>query len=351
MRVFFVVISLCSLIACTDPVEPVHKTKILSFGTYVDVSISGVNKQQASIAIQRIEQELDYMHQQWHAWRPSSITQLNAQLQSQKEFQIQPDLLPLLIQSKLLYRRSNGYFNPAIGKLIELWGFYKDDPQSNLLIPETKAIESLLNSSPNMDDIIIQDNLVRGSNPHIQIDFGGYAKGFGVEQLVKQLRANNISNALINAGGDIKAIGSVINRPWKIAIQNPHNSSPLGWVNLNSNESIFSSGDYQRFFEYQGKRYHHIINPKTGYPSSNAKAVTVITEDAAEADAAATALMVAPKAEWFSLAKKLQLDHVLIVDSSGKLYCDDLFAKRLQLVEQQQLNLLGSINPRQNSGT
>lgn len=337
-----VLISLLWLAAsCSQPEQQEFKTKILSFGTYIDVTLADIEPQQARQAIDRIESQLDIMHDNWHAWRPSAITRLNTQLQSGQTFTINPDIRPLVVQSKQLYQNSLGYFNPAIGKLIELWGFYSDEPENNRQLPSDARIKELVTSNPSMDDILLADQTsAKGTNPDLQIDFGGYAKGFGVEQLIEQLQANGIENALINAGGDIKGIGSNHGRPWRIAIEDPQSGQPLGWLELKSGESIFSSGDYIRFFELNGIRYHHIIDPATGYPSIRAHGVTVIAHDAAVADAAATALMVAPKQDWLKIKEKMALSHLLIVDRDGKLYCDKAFADRLHLIGNRHLQLL-----------
>lgn len=337
---------ICLLLsACAEEPSPIYKAKVLSFGTYVDVTLYGIEEQRAKLAIQRVEEQLNYMHEQWHAWRPSSITEMNQKLRSGEPFIIDKNMLPLIKQSKLLYSSSNGYFNPAIGELIEMWGFYRDDPQANKSIPDASAVQAFIADLPTMDDVHIDELNAYGTNHRLQLDFGGYAKGYGVEQLIRYLRENDIENALINAGGDIKGIGSVGDRAWKIAIKTPVTGIPLAWLELNDNESIFSSGTYIRYFEHQGKRIHHIINPKTGFPSEGPSATTVITTDAAIADAAATALMIAPQDEWMEIAKQMGLKHFLIIDPSGTLYCDDLFAKRLQLITNDlELTVVGSLN-------
>ena len=302
-----------SLTGCNQQ-APTYKRQILSFGTQIDVTLYGVDKAQADAAIKQIEAQLDVMHVQWHAWRKGSLTEINKKLVSGIPFTADSKVLPLIKDSQQLYLKTKGRFNPAIGKLIELWGFYKDDPENNTKIPSADAIEKLVKSNPNMSDIIINGNTITGTNPDLQLDLGGYAKGYGVDRLVEQLQKQGINNALINAGGDLHAIGSPGIRPWKIAIQDPDSQQALGWLELTSNESVFSSGDYRRHFSNNGKNYHHIIDPRTGYPSENAKAVTVVHSNGAVADAAATALMVAAPEEWLSLAKYIGLQHLLVVN-------------------------------------
>ena len=326
--------------ACEQTKQDVHIRQIISFGTTVEVTLSNVSRTHADKALDSIEQELNYMHEQWHAWRPSSITQLNEQLQSGYSFTINKQLRPLIVQSKDLYNKSLTYFNPAIGKLIQIWGFYQDNPQTTNSLPSGDDINRLVRSNPNMDNIILTKETIRGTNSDLQLDFGGYAKGYGVQQLVEQLKAQDIHNAMINAGGDIKVIGTRQQRPWRVAIEDPYKREPLGWLYLESDESIFSSGDYRRYFEVAGKRYHHIINPQTGYPTEQARGATVVVNDPAVADAAATALMVAPQSDWLKLKENMNLKHILVVANDGTLHCDKAFAKRLALFSEKKLNII-----------
>ncbi len=340
----YLLLFLFVLSGCLQQSEKPFQRRILSFGTYVDVTLYGISQDRADEAIGNIEKQLHIMHDQWHAWRKSSLTKLNQQLVSGQSFEADDNILPLVIDSKLLYSKTNGLFNPAIGKLIELWGFYRDNPQENKTIPSADKIQKLLDSNPNMSDIFINGNTLTGINPDLQLDFGGYAKGYGVDRLVEQLQNEGINNALINAGGDLRAIGSPGNRAWKIAIQHPDKDQPLGWLELTNDESVFSSGNYRRQFSQSGKSYHHIIDPKTGYPSKNATAVTVIHTNGAIADATATALMVAKADEWFSIAKNTGLKHLLIINKDGRLYCDKLLAQRLQLMDNKlMLEILGTL--------
>ena len=338
----FSLVLFATLISCQQKTEKSFQRRILSFGTQIDVTLYGIDQEKADKAIGEIEKQLDIMHIQWHAWRKGSLTKLNEQLISGIPFQADEAVLPLVIQSQQLYIKSGGLFNPAIGKLIELWGFYRDNPQNNQNIPPDEQIQNLLVSNPNMSDIVIKGNILTGTNKDLQIDFGGYAKGYGVDRLVEQLKSQGIQNALINAGGDLRAIGRPGDRAWKIAIQDPNNKQPLAWLELTDDESVFSSGDYRRNFVNQGKNYHHIIDPRTGYPSGNATAITVIHSNGAIADAAATALMVATADEWLKIAKKVGLKHLLVVDKDGQLYSDKLFTQRLHLTDQsQKISILG----------
>ena len=139
---------------------------------------------------------------------------------------------------------------------------------------------------------------------------------------------------MINAGGDIKVIGKHGDRPWHIGIRHPRKKdSVLAGIDLLPNESIFTSGDYERYFIYKGVRYHHIIDPRTGYPATKSMSVTVIHPNAALADAAATALFVAGPEEWHEIAQSMGIKYVLLVDAKGNVHMNPAMQKRISFIE------------------
>ncbi len=147
---------------------------------------------------------------------------------------------------------------------------------------------------------------------------------------ITRLRELGIQNAIINAGGNLRAIGKHGDRPWRIGIRNPRGEGVLASIETRGDESILTSGDYERFYEYQGKRYHHIIDPRSGYPVTGVISVTVIADDAATADAASTALFVAGPQRWREIAKKLGVTQVMLIDGQGRMVVTPAMAKRVR---------------------
>jgi len=254
---------------------------------------------------------------------------INGLLQTGIPFSVAPSTLPLIQRAQELSVASNGLFNPAIGKLIKLWGF-QDDIRENEIPPDNDKILELVNQHPAMSDIIINGITLQGKNPAVSLDFGAFAKGYGVDVGIKHLRDLGIHNAIINAGGDLRAIGKRGHRPWRIGIRDPRKEGVIASIDMGEDESIFTSGDYERFFEYEGKRYHHIIDPRTGYPAEHTRSVTVIHTNGAEADAAATALFVAGPKEWHTIAKALNIKYVMLIDNNGVVHMNPAMAKRIQ---------------------
>ena len=119
-------------------------------------------------------------------------------------------------------------------------------------------------------------------------------------------------------------------RPWRIGIRHPRKNQLIASIETRGEESIFTSGDYERSFMYNGKRYHHILDPRTGYPAQGTQSVTVIHTDSGLADAAATALFIAGPEDWIKIAKKLKLTQVMLIDDKGVIHITPEMKNRLK---------------------
>lgn len=304
---------------CSQQPEPVFHDQYLAFGTLIDLKLYGVDAERAGQVSDEIEQLFQRWHHDWHAWEPGKLTELNAALATLQPVSVDPDLLPLLSTANRLARLSNQLYNPLIGKLIALWGF-QGNPLPKGTRPDPAAIDAWLKQVPTVDDITLDGNRMQSRNANAAYDLGGFAKGYAIDRVIELLRARGIDNGMINAGGDLRAIGTHGKRPWNIGIRHPRNNGLLASIKTGGDTSIFTSGDYERLFELDGKRYHHILDPRTGYPATGSIAVTVVNENAALADAAATALFVAGPEQWLTIAGRMGIDRVLLVDSNGVIH-------------------------------
>ncbi len=314
--------------------EEVIATRFLAFGTLIDLSIVGVSKEQAAAATAAIEKDFAQMHKAWHAWDPGPLGRVNRLIATGTSFVVPPSVLEMIRHSKQLAIESEHLFNPAIGHLIDAWGFHSDDPEGHKP-PHPEIIDQLLRQKPRMTDLELDGINLRSSNPNLKLDFGAFGKGFGIDLAIDHLRQMGIENAILNAGGDLRAIGSPRNRPWRIAIRHPSGKGALASVEVSGDESIFTSGDYERKFTWKGKTYHHIIDPRTGYPARGTSSVTVIHPEAATADAAATALFVAGPDNWYNIARKMGVKYVLLVDKTGTIHMNPAMQTRLKLDEKK----------------
>ena len=217
-----------------------------------------------------------------------------------------------MVLSDSIYKISNGALDVSLNNLISVWGFNGDNP----LLPESDDILNALNKSGWQNVHLTGKNSFRRKN-NVGLNFGAIAKGYAVDKAISVLKANHINSALINAGGEIKSIG----KDWVIGIQHPRrpnqtieNVSPGGM-------SVATSGDYEKYFELDGKRYHHIFNPKTGYPADSLTSVTVISKDCSTADALATAVFILGPSAGKELIEQLPNTEVMMIDKQmNKIY-------------------------------
>jgi len=317
-----------ALAGCGEAREPFYHQRLLAFGTLVDVSLWGVDPELATTAFRVLGEEFNWMHEAWHAWRPGTLTALNRQLQAGAPFTPDPAVLPLVELGSSFAAASGHLFNPAIGRLIALWGYQADEPGK--APPPAEAIADLVRRNPRMDDIVREGEWLRCRNPAVQLDFGGFAKGYGVDRAAERLKALGVRNAIVAAAGDIRVMGQRGERPWRIGIRHPRQAGVLASIDLEGDENISTSGDYERYFEHEGRRYHHIFDPRTGYPAEGTASVTVVTRGGALADAGATALFVAGPEGWPRTAAGLGIDQVLLVASDGTVHLTPGMAARVR---------------------
>lgn len=321
------------------PDRPVYTDRFLAFGTLVDITIVGASQQQAQEAARAVEEDFLEMHEAWHAWNPGPLGQTNEQLALGRQFAAPPMILPLVRSGQALSAKSHNLFNPAIGHLIDAWGFHSDDPEGRQPPPEA-LIRELVLKNPRMSDIRIEGINLQSSNASVKLDFGAFGKGYGIDLAVKHLKELGIKNAILNTGGDLRAFGSRNGRPWNIAIRRPDGAGVLATIKVSGDESVFTSGDYERHFSWKGRRYHHIIDPRTGYPAEGTRSVTVIHPDSTTADAAATALFVAGPDMWREVARDMGIEFVMLIDAKDTIHMSPEMQQRLELLDKDRKTII-----------
>jgi len=338
LPLLFLFIGLFSLTSCSKPVTEFHET-VFTMGTLVEVTIVGEEEAITEQAYAAILNDFNYMHNTWHPWQRNALQRVNSLLRTGAPFTIAPMILPLIKQSQVLAEQSHGLFNPSIGKLVQLWGFHQENLDEIIDAPEDDDIQVLLKDLPKMSDVKFKSLSMFGANNNIHLDFGGFAKGVAVDTTIEHLKEFGIKNAIINAGGDLRAIGQHGDRPWRIGIRNPREEGVFASLEIVGDESVFTSGDYERFFMVNNKRYHHIIDPRTGYPANNSRSVTVVHHEAAVADAAATALFIAGPEQWHEIAKSMGIKYVMLVAHNGDVHMNPAMAERITFIDQPTIKL------------
>ncbi len=329
-----VAIFVALLLAACEGKEPLYQEQAYVFGTLVDVSVYGETEPHARQAANDVLREFQRLHDMLHAWQPSELSELNAAFAKGESNAISAELVAMLQDATQLSQQSQDIFNPAIGGLVQLWGFHSDEFKS--VQPDEKKIKQLVAANPQMSDISIVHGRAQSRNKSVQLDLGGYAKGYALDRAAELLRKQGIRNALINIGGNVMAIGQHGKRPWRVGIQHPRKPGALATLELRDGEAIGTSGDYQRYFMLGNVRYCHLIDPHSGYPMQGVQAVTVLTSGTRAgvlSDAASKPLFIAGARGWRAAAMQMNLSEAMLVDGQGNIHLTAALQKRLELVD------------------
>lgn len=328
-RLALVLVAALLLAACSRP--QVFHQEAYVFGTRVDVAVYGDQENTAHEAMAAVLREFDRLHRAYHAWEPSELTALNAAIAEGKPAVVSDELAAMLRDAQRLSATGDGLFEPGAGRLIELWGFHSDTFEPKL--PDPDAVRAAVAAHPSIADLKIEGNRVTSSNPAVQLDLGGYAKGYALDRAAAILRSKGIKNALINIGGNIMALGSKGDQPWRVGIQHPRQPQPIATMPLYDGEAVGTSGDYQRYFELDGVRYSHLIDPRTGAPAHATESLTVLVTPREGAgtlsDASSKPPFIAGD-DWRKYTRRFGIDHALRVAADGRVQVTRALRARLQ---------------------
>lgn len=136
---------------------------------------------------------------------------------------------------------------------------------------------------------------------------------------------------MVNVGGDLLTLGEPRGRPWRIGIRHPHQEGIIASLEVGADTAVFTSGDYERDFEQDGERYHHILDPRSGHPARGLSAATVVHSDPVRADAASTALMLAGPEDWPAVARRLGVQRIMLVEPDGRIHLTESMQAHLRV--------------------
>jgi FAD:protein FMN transferase len=327
------------LLAACGTSEPVRQEGYV-FGTRIEIAIAPGKVEVGRKAVAEVLQEFDRLHRTYHAWQKSELTALNDSLAAGKPHKASNELADLVTDARRIAASGDHLFDPGIGRLIEIWGFHVDEIKPKL--PEDAALDTLMRDRPSIASVVVDENTVSSPQRSVALDFGGYLKGVALDRAVAIMQRHGIRHALINIGGNIYALGNREGLPggraWRIGIQHPRaakvGNAPLATLELRDGEAIGTSGDYHRYFEYQGQRYCHLIDPRTGRPHAGTQSVTVLIAPGSDvgmrSDALSKPIFIAGN-NWRAMADKLGVEAVLKIDGDGTALVTPAMKARLSI--------------------
>lgn len=277
------------LLSCTNiPSGKAIKFNGETQGTYYVVTYYDTQGRNLQKDIENLLHEFDFVASMWV--ENSIISKIN---RNKPNVVVGKDFATLFEMSKNVYKKSGGAFDPTIGPLVNAWGFGFSDRMK----VDQHVVDSLL-PFIGFDKVSLNEFEIVKSDPHIQFDFNAIAQGYSVDLIGNLLEDKGIKDYLIDVGGEVLGKGKKSNgEKWKLGIQKPEDNAEYGKglqaIVYLENKAMATSGSYRKFYEEDGMRYSHTIDPKTGYPVQHPLlSVSVLADDCATADAWATAFMV-----------------------------------------------------------
>lgn len=263
-----------------------HSKNIMKMDTYISIKLYSKNKKVDKILndVESIYNKYDILADAYTKYdNVINVYYLNNILEVGKEVTISDDLTSLIKYGIDVYTKTNGLVNIAMGNVTSVWKKYLNDGKK---VPSDSELSSL---NININDIVLEGNKFLKKSD-VKLDLGAIAKGYVTEEVGNYLESKKIDKYLINAGGNVKVGKSYKDGKYVIGIENPNDTNKM-YKKINvENKSVVTSGDYQRYYEVNGIRYNHIINPKTRFPANNVKSVTVICDNSKDADMYSTYL-------------------------------------------------------------
>lgn len=300
------------------------------FGNLVDVTLHAADPAHARQALRDLAAVLQRANHDWHPWRPGVVSEVNRSIACGDSIAVDEHLTRMVCQSRSLWAASGGAFNPAIGRMIGLWGFH-GAPRDAWRPPSAAALAALCEAAPSPEDLAVHGGRLDCRNHAVQLDFGGYAKGYAIDLGRQILAGHGIDAALIDAGGDLATLGcNGADGPWRIALRHPQ-GGVLGWLELDDDEAVMTTANDDRYREAGGVRHPQVIDPRSGMPVNGVASATVVHHDAALADAAATALVVSGVDGWRETAAALGIASALVVDPAGEVLMTAEMERRARL--------------------
>ena len=307
-------------------VKLIKQTRMM-MGTFAEVSIYSHDEKTAGKAIEGALDEMERMDRIMSNYKnDSELSKVNKKA-AKSPVPCNTELLDVIEQSQYYSELSGGAFDITVSPIVALWGFFREKGH----VPPDKEIEKLL-PAVSYKNIVVKKNAETKKSGTVffkdiktQIDLGAIGKGYAVDKALEIIKKCGIDNGCINLGGNIYVLGTPSGKnAWKIGVQHPRNKDEiLGYLEI-KNEATATSGDYERFFAFNGKRYSHIINPQTGRPVSGTIATTIVASTGTEVDALSTSVFVLGHEKGMELIKKIPNADALIAyeDKDGKIVID-----------------------------
>jgi thiamine biosynthesis lipoprotein len=299
-----------------------HLIQGRTMGTTYHVKVVTGSFQPITGLKQKIDARLKQINNSMSTYQPDSeISRFNAMNQAGRAFEVSADFLQVMQAAHTIFELSEGAWDGTVNPLVDLWGFGRAGRQR--VAPQKQKIAALMPKIGFENIQILPNGTLLKKNKFVTLDLSSIAKGYGVDQVAQIIRRSGFNNYLVEIGGEIFASGHRVDgKLWRIGINRPRKDAAFDAVykivDLN-NQGFATSGDYRNFFEVDGIRYAHVIDPRTGYPVANGVvSVSILADNCTLADGLATAVMVMGTEKGLDLINRLPgVEGLVIVENSN----------------------------------
>jgi thiamine biosynthesis lipoprotein len=312
---FFISVAMMILLSCTPDKHHMYKKSSDIMDTMVEITVVSKSANQAEKAIDAAFEEIRRLERLLSFWTEESEIALIYKNAGKSPVAVSPETFDIIRKSLYVSEKTRGAFDPTVGPVIRLWDFWEKKR------PETSELEKKLQLVDyRAIKLTSNESTAYLSQEGMSFDTGGIAKGYSADRAADVLMKMGIKAGLVSVAGDIKAFGRKPDgKGWHVGIRDPRseNSAELIASIELMDEAISTSGDYERYFIEEGIRYHHILDPRTGYPAQGCMSVTVIAKDTVMTDGFSTGIFVLGPEKGLQLLEELGFEGI-IIESDGK---------------------------------
>jgi len=304
---------------CSSKFVEVEQTRFL-MDTICQIKIYCESKEYGEKVLDDVFSEIEKIDKQFGFTQESEIMKINLYA-GKKKVKVSSETIVLIDKSIKLSELTHGAFDITTGVLSNLWGFENFSKKTSFVVPKEDEIKKSLNLV-GYDKIVLDknNNTVFLKKSDMKINLGGIAKGYALKVAKDMIESYKIKKFLLNFGGDVYVKNTLDKKPWRIAVQHPRDNQKFLCVLELFNGCVATSGDYERCFFYNGKRYHHIFDPKTGYPANNGIiSVTIVFDDPVVSDALATAMFVLGEEKFQIITDKFGVEYLIAKEEKNKI--------------------------------
>ncbi len=328
-KIVILLLAVLFLFSCEYSGMRIFKETRPSMYTVVSITVVGTSDDQARKVIDASYAELDRLAALLNFYSDKSEISLINRNAGVAPVKVSPDTLDIIEKAVYVSEMTDGAFDVTVGPLVKLWDMEKK------IVPDKKAIAEAMQRVGYKNIMIDKSaSTVFLKKSGAQIDLGGIIKGYAADKVVQLLKQNGIQAGIVAVGGEVRSFGKKPDgTAWVVGIQNPRQKGPndevVATVEL-SDKATSTSGDYNKYFEKDGVRYHHLLDPKTGFPSKNCGSVTVIANNATTSDGFSKIFILGPD-KGLEVAKKVGFEAVFI-GCDGKISMSDSLKNRIRFI-------------------